>query len=202
MIGDGPTPEALNSSQQNDPYPCSVLRAAADPVAALLRSSRLRVTAVRVAVLELLSNSPAALDAQDVLAALGRRFDRVTIYRTLTSLVDAGIAHRIDPGDRRFRFSITSHHRCTEEHHAHDHPHLLCDACGKVECMDDAEVIIRTINSSDGSRAAKPAPKASGPSGPAAGTSAWRVKQQSVTVHGTCGQCASREPASRRRHRR
>jgi Fur family transcriptional regulator, ferric uptake regulator len=136
----------------------------------LLREAKLRVTSVRLGVVEVLAKSDEALDAADVFAQLhAAATDRVTVYRTLNALVEAGLAHKVDPGDRRFRYRLTSHEHCSEDHHDHEHPHLVCDSCGKVECMDDAEVLIRRRAGREGS--------------------AWHVKQQSVTVHGTCGRC-------------
>ncbi|MGD9690510.1 MAG: Fur family transcriptional regulator [Phycisphaerales bacterium] len=179
--------------------------AGGDP-AAVLRNAGLRVTDVRLAVLGLLASSREALDAQDLIARLRASFDRVTVYRTLSSLVDAGIAHKVDPGDRRFRFSLTSHARCTPEHHAHDHPHLLCDVCGRVECMDDAEVVIRRVPGAGGVGSRGGSGRAARERGLGSATRGgrWRVKQQSVTVHGTCGTCDRREspPSAMRSGRR
>jgi Fur family ferric uptake transcriptional regulator len=142
----------------------------------LLRHGKLRVTSVRMAILRALGNSPVALEAAEVASALhaaGEDADRVTVYRTLNSLVDSGIAHRIDPGDRIFRFSLTDHGRCTGEHHEHEHPHMVCDTCGAVECIMDAEVTIK--------------PR-SGAQPPA--RQKFKVTQQDIMLHGTCDRCA------------
>lgn len=148
----------------------------------LLRQGNLRVTSVRMAILRLLAQSPVALEASDITAALEAteaNADRVTVYRTLNALVDAGIAHRVDPGDRIFRFSLTDHGRCTPEHHEHEHPHMVCDSCGAVECILDAEVII------------KPRTGATPPS-----RRAFKVSQQGIMLHGTCDRCADRPPSA------
>lgn len=155
--------------------------------AALLRQAGLRVTRARVAILETLHASDVALSADEVsdrLSASGEAADRVTVYRTLTSFVDEGLAHKVDPGDRKFRFSLTDHAHCHGDHHQHEHPHLVCDSCGEVQCVDDAEVVLR--------------PKRSGK---AAGK-AIRLNQNNVTLHGVCEKCddpshpASSKPGS------
>lgn len=143
----------------------------------LLKRGKLRVTSVRMAILRVLRNSKVAMDAAQVanaIEAAGEDADRVTVYRTLNSLVDAGIAHRVDPGDRVFRFSLTDHGRCTGEHHEHEHPHMVCDSCGAVECVDDAEVIIK--------------PRTDLP----LETPRHRLKptQPDIMLHGTCEKCA------------
>lgn len=158
----------------------------------LLVHARERVTPVRLAVLRALASSTAALDATEVAAALSSSkhtsksgtkgaakpkpspvaADRVTVYRTLTTLVEAGLAHKIDAGDRVFRYSLTDHSRCGHGHHHHEHPHIVCESCGTVECLTDAEVVIRTREGS------KPitSPR-------------FRVKSQEVMLRGVCGRC-------------
>ncbi len=109
--------------------------------------------------------------------------DRVTVYRTLSTLVEVGLAHRMDPGDRVFRFAIpktvhsdlaqtTSGDAAGSESNGHAHPHRVCDSCGTVECMEDAEVVVHRRG--DATTA----------------SDAFSVKQQDVILHGTCGECA------------
>jgi Fur family ferric uptake transcriptional regulator len=146
---------------------------AADPREVLRRAS-LRVTAMRLTLISHLAASRHPSTAQklfDDLCAAAKRSkaaepDRVTVYRTLNTLVEAGLAHKVDPGDRVFRFSLTDHARCEGEHHHHEHPHFVCDDCGTVECLDGERVVIK---------------------GP--GSTKRRVKQDGVVLHGTCGSC-------------
>lgn len=139
---------------------------------AMLAHAKLRVTSVRLAVLDVLAKSEAALNAQEVEARISLpAADRVTVYRTLNTLVDAGLAHRIDPGDRVYRFSLTDHSHCEGGHHQHEHLHMVCDTCGSVRCLDDAEVIVQT--------------KAKGARKPRR----LRVFSGNGTLHGVCEAC-------------
>jgi Fur family ferric uptake transcriptional regulator len=139
---------------------------------------------VRRSILTALEDAPGPINAQQVFDAVllkaakgDRRPDRVTVYRTLNALVDSGLAHRVDPGDRVFRFSLTDHAGCSHDHHVHEHPHFVCDDCGKVECLEGTQVIIRNETpTTDPARAR-------------------RVRQSKTVLHGTCGQCDS-PPAS------
>ncbi len=161
------TPHAHSPSDAASPPSDELLRER-------LRAAGQRVTAARLAVARALGASRAALDAAQVLAQVGHdRADRVSVYRALNMLVEAGIAHRIDAGDRVFRYSLTDHSACTAHHHNHDHPHIVCETCGSVECLTGAEVVIR--------------PPASG----AARLSAqrFRIKAQEVTLRGVCEAC-------------
>jgi Fur family ferric uptake transcriptional regulator len=144
---------------------------------AVLREAGLRVTGVRRAVIDVLSSAGEALDAAGVLARIpaGTSADRVTVYRTLSALVEAGVAHRVEAGDRVYRYSLTDHARCTPERHVHEHPHLVCDRCGSVQCLEDTEVIIQARS---GSLAAR--------------RGIARLSRQSITLHGLCERCDDR----------
>lgn len=152
----------------------------------MLREAGLRVTDYRLQIIELLDGSGEVLEASDVYEKLkAQGVDRVTVYRTLASLVDAGLAHKVDPGDRTYRYGLTNHSRCTHEHHIHDHPHLVCDSCARVECLEDAEVIIRhhphpASPTGPTKTGARPAPPSKAKP---------LIKQQSVTLHGLCSRC-------------
>jgi Fur family ferric uptake transcriptional regulator len=146
----------------------------------------MRVTSVRVAVLGALGNARTAMTAQELVDALGGAaggVDRVTVYRTLNSLVEAGVAHKVDPGDRVFRFGLTAPASATEA--GHQHPHFVCDACGNVECLEDTEVIVQARG---GAKPGKAKQKK------------MRLSSKDVLLHGTCEGCGD-EPARGRRGR-
>lgn len=152
----------------------------------------MRVTTVRVAVLEALGRSRAPVTAQELVELLERAggrgggggggADRVTVYRTLNSLVEAGVAHKVDPGDRVYRFGLTAPATGANEH-GHQHPHFVCDACGNVECLEDTEVIVQA-------RAGKKR---------GTGTKKMRLSAQDVLLHGTCEGCGDSDEGRTRR---
>lgn len=141
---------------------------------ALLRAAGLRVTPVRVAVLDVLATRREAVPAKDLLAALPASLDadRVTVYRTLTALEESGAVHKVDAGDRVFRYSITDHAGCTADHHDHEHPHVVCDRCNAVQCLDGAVVSITAKT-------------------PAARRQLDRLTDRQVTLRGLCDRCAA-----------
>ena len=57
--------------------------------------------------------------------------DRVTIYRVLDWLADAGLANKAADGLGVFRFSATD----PDGKHA-QHTHLRCTGCGGLFCLD------------------------------------------------------------------
>lgn len=105
---------------------------------AQLRSASVRITAARVKVLAALLGAQRAFSHQDVQDALVG-MDRVTLYRALDCLTDAGLAHKIAGDDRIFRYSAGNEHGTPSEgNHAphHQHGHFKCTRCAKVFCLD------------------------------------------------------------------
>lgn len=101
----------------------------------LLRAARARVTAARIKVLTALLEASSARTHQDVQDALPD-MDRVTLYRTLDFLTEAGLAHKISGDDRVFRYSAGGEHGAQQAgvpHHQHGH--FKCTRCAKVFCL-------------------------------------------------------------------
>lgn len=65
------------------------------------------------------------------LKAAGKTVSRATVYRTLTSLVDAGLLRRIELGDR----TVYDH---DYGYPAHDH--LVCEKCNSMTEFQSAEL--------------------------------------------------------------
>ena len=107
--------------------------------AALIRGAGLRVTQPRLAVLHVLSEQTSPLSHADLIEALaGQGFDRVTLYRNLNDLADAGIVARTELGDHVWRFEL----RSGADAHSGLHPHFTCTDCGSVSCLPDDVVRI------------------------------------------------------------
>jgi Fur family ferric uptake transcriptional regulator len=105
----------------------------------IIRQAGLRVTQPRLAVLQVLTKSARPLSHADLIDALdGQGFDRVTLYRNLNDLADAGIVVRTELGDRVFRFEL----RSGDDAHAGTHPHFTCTDCGTVSCLPENVVRI------------------------------------------------------------
>jgi Fur family transcriptional regulator, ferric uptake regulator len=132
--------------------------------AKLLKDSRLRQTRQRIEVLSYLLNCRQPANHQEITASL-QGLDRVTVYRVLDALMRGGIIHRLDAGDRVWRFAV-----CGCGHSIHCHPHFTCRSCGKTECL-----IGVSIPSLRGVR------------------SGYVVENQEVYMHGLCSSCSSRE---------
>lgn len=133
-----------------------------DDLRSAVRTSGLRATPSRLAVLELLRARDAPLSHGDVADLLSAQpWDRATIYRNLTDLAEAGLVRRTDLGDHVWRFEAVDA--------AHDlaHPHFVCTECGTVECLPEIDLQIRRAK----------APRA------------IRARQVEVQVRGLCDAC-------------
>ncbi len=97
----------------------------------LLQKAQVKRTKPRMILLETLLESRIPLSHEEIGRLLeGTGINRVTIYRVLQRLLDAGIVHRVEAGDRIWRFAV-----CECGRSGHCHPHFTCRICGRVECM-------------------------------------------------------------------
>lgn len=130
----------------------------------LLKAADGRLTPARLAVLEILLGSTAALshhEIEDAIEQRGLDVDRVTLYRVLDWLVERDLAHRIAAEDRVWRFNSV------DRLQAGDHAHFHCTQCGQILCLDGPE-----------SAAALALPKG------------YQPERTEITIHGRCPRCA------------
>ncbi|MCC9000806.1 MAG: transcriptional repressor [Candidatus Contendobacter sp.] len=123
-----------------------------------------RVTVARLAILQVLLDSPRALSHHDVearISEIGEHFDRVTLYRVLEWLVVQGLAHKVAAEDRSWRFSAILDGN-------HEHPHFHCLKCGEVLCLDTL----------------RPAFVFGLPPG-------YTLQRAELTIHGACPACST-----------
>jgi Fur family ferric uptake transcriptional regulator len=131
-----------------------------------IRAVGLRSTAPRVAVLRELETAAAPLSHADLVESLGDEgYDRVTIYRNLTDLTEAGLVVRADLGDHVWRFEL----RRAGKAHTGNHPHFTCTDCGTVSCLPEESVRLTST---------KGAPKA------------LAARAVEVQLRGLCDRCA------------
>ncbi|GIZ50791.1 Fur family transcriptional regulator [Noviherbaspirillum aridicola] len=135
---------------------------------AQLRAASVRITSARVKVLAALLDAGRACSHQDMQDALAG-MDRVTLYRALDCLTDAGLAHKIAGDDRVFRYSAGADHGSTH----HQHGHFKCTRCARVFCLDsiaEAELLEKALQDSLGK--------------------GFRSHDIEFTVKGWCADCA------------
>lgn len=136
-------------------------------VETLLARAGLRITPVRREVLAALNRAGYPL-SQPELAALPdlAGFDRVTLYRTLSRLKEAGLVHAVQGMDGSWRF-------CAQPPPSRgcpgNHPHFLCLGCGRMRCLTGQRLPhVRVPQDVE-------------------------VQGKQLVVYGLCGDCAARE---------
>ena len=93
-----------------------------------------RVTRQRLLVANALAADGRQLTAEQLYERLRRQepgIGRATVFRTLETLVDAGVARRLELDGHVYAYVA-----CLPEHHHH----LACTRCGRVEEIDEAYI--------------------------------------------------------------
>jgi Fur family ferric uptake transcriptional regulator len=96
----------------------------------LLQEAKMRVTAPRLAVLEVLAQMEPHQNAETIAAAVRERIGTLStqsVYDNLHALVAAGLARRIEPAGSAALYEL----RVGDNHH-----HLVCRQCGGVQDVD------------------------------------------------------------------
>jgi len=126
-----------------------------------------QLTPLRRRVLDIFSGSVGPLGAYAILDELSRREGKQvappTVYRTLDFLIEHGFVHKIE--------SLNAYAPCEHLDHAHHGMLLICEACGRSEEIEDADVM-RAI-------------------GEAAAAAGFSLKRVMVEAQGLCRRCAS-----------
>lgn len=95
---------------------------------AALKAADLKVTASRLGVLEALAAAPRPQTIKQIITTMKRsdqgKLFKVTIYRVLADLKEAGLVRQVDFQQPHAFFELAD---------PADHHHLVCTACGRVE---------------------------------------------------------------------
>jgi Fur family ferric uptake transcriptional regulator len=103
----------------------------------LLRARKLKVTALRLALLSCISENQTAISYSKIIKQL-KHFDRVTLYRNLITLKNQGIIHQaLTEGQETF-YAMCSL-SCNSEKHLHQHIHFKCSLCDEVSCVPSTQ---------------------------------------------------------------
>lgn len=106
-----------------------------DPAEIILKRNKLRITPVRLSVLATLTKNQSPMSVPEILSKL-KGVDTVTVYRTLNTFVRKKIVHRVRGEDRSWLYAQSDFAAAPK----HLHPHFVCESCGKVECLEAAEI--------------------------------------------------------------
>lgn len=100
--------------------------------AELLKSKELKKTAQRILLINILKKKAVALTENDIKEGMGDLYDRITFYRTIQTLLDAEIIHRITINSKTIKYALNE-----ESSHRENHSHFFCEKCHAVTCLED-----------------------------------------------------------------
>jgi Fe2+ or Zn2+ uptake regulation protein len=102
----------------------------------MLKTAQLYCTEARIAVLKVLMQARSPLRQNQIAKrVVAKHLNKVTIYRTLESLVDVGLVHRAFMQERAWHFELAHHCSATQ-----CHPHFTCLNCGQTHCLTGISV--------------------------------------------------------------
>ncbi len=102
----------------------------------LLRQAGLKSTMTRVAVLQQLWSETRPVSHSDLVQSLEHVGDQATIYRSLVSFVESGLARVASTAS-----GIARYEPIKEGEGSHEvHPHFVCKSCGVVTCLPKSTV--------------------------------------------------------------
>nr|WP_188207327.1 peroxide-responsive transcriptional repressor PerR [Alkalibacillus aidingensis] len=133
---------------------------------ATLKSSGVRITPQRHAVLEYLMHSMNHPTADEIYKALEDKFPNMsvaTIYNNLRVFLDIGLVRELTYGDSSSRFDCNTS----------DHYHIICNSCGKIvdfhyPALDEVEQLAEQVTG-------------------------FNVSHHRMEVYGTCENCQNNQ---------
>lgn len=98
----------------------------------LLKNKGLKKTTQRVTLINILEEEAFALSEDDIRQKMGDLYDRITFYRTVQTLLDAGIIHRITVDNKTVKYALNEVQTVDK-----DHVHFFCKSCQAITCLED-----------------------------------------------------------------
>ena len=103
----------------------------------ILQNHQIKKTSPRVSIIQALQTSQNPLSEGEVKEKMGALYDRITFYRSVQTLMEAGIIHRIVADNITVKYALNS---CDKGHkHQTDHIHFFCQDCNSLICLDEVK---------------------------------------------------------------
>lgn len=98
----------------------------------LLHDRKLKATTPRLSLLAVMDEYKSAIPYSEIQKAM-KPIDRVTLYRTLESLLSKGLIHKAYQEGSEVFYAFCGV-KCSVDHHQHNHIHFKCEKCDSVTC--------------------------------------------------------------------
>lgn len=104
----------------------------------ILQQHQIKKTSPRVAIIQALQKSPVSLTEGDIKSKMGDLYDRITFYRSVNTMMDAGVIHRIVVDNVTVKYALN---KCEKGHcHHAGHAHFYCRVCNELICLNEVKV--------------------------------------------------------------
>ncbi len=104
----------------------------------VLESKNIRVTAMRLLIYKYLAKKQVAVTLTDIENAFAKA-DRTTLYRTVKTFEEKGIAHQIDDGTGIVKYALCEQD-CNCEIETDLHLHFHCNICNETVCLTEHKI--------------------------------------------------------------
>ena len=103
----------------------------------ILATHQVKKTSPRIAIIQALQSSSKPISENEVKTYIGDFYDRITFYRNVQTLMEAGIIHRIIVDNTTIKYALN---HCEQgHHHQADHVHFQCGKCNSLVCLHDVK---------------------------------------------------------------
>lgn len=105
----------------------------------ILKAHNIKKTPGRIAIIKAIHNSNRPLSEQEIKAEMPEIYDRITFYRNMQTLTNAGIIHKIVVDNTIVKYGLNY---CEKEQHLHqnEHAHFYCEDCQSVVCLKEVRI--------------------------------------------------------------
>jgi len=129
----------------------------------LLKAHGLRCGRSRIEILRTMIEAHRPVSASDILERVAdENVNPVTVYRTLSRLIESGIAARVSSEGRERLYEVHAGARCRASH-----VHFVCRGCGDIRCLEWIPAREQDIRLGSG----------------------YRIEAQSLFLYGRCPRC-------------
>lgn len=109
----------------------------------LLDKYGLRKTEVRKEILNVFITQNHALTYHDLQKRISDKFDRVTLFRTLSSFEEKGLIHQVLDNSSAAKYALSVDEKGQLEVSAH--PHFKCEDCHQTFCLSEEELALPSL---------------------------------------------------------
>ncbi|GHU88913.1 hypothetical protein FACS1894155_04750 [Bacteroidia bacterium] len=99
----------------------------------ILKNRGLKKTAQRVMLINILQKKSISLTESEIKSEMGDLYDRITFYRTVQTLLDVHIIHRITVDNITVKYALNQ----LDHEHSGNHVHFFCKVCHSVTCLEE-----------------------------------------------------------------